>query len=200
MGKGESTSCKQAINKWAKESGKDPSQCKKILLIAQIPSIKKMDNSLNQLVSCEHLGLSTNCIDRISPLPNLKKLKVLSLSRNNIRKIEKLDDLKDNLEQLWLSYNSIDKLDGLKNLNQLKILYLSNNNIKNFDELLKLQECASLSELLLLGNPIYNDLSIEQRRAEVIKRLPKLKKLDNVLISEIERDAAIKGDDVILNK
>ena len=194
--KGDSTSCKDAIKKWASESKEDPSQAKKVLLICQIPSIKKMDNSLNSLISCEHLGLSTNCIDRIGALPNLKKLKILSLGRNNIRRFEKLDDLKDTLEQLWISYNSIDKLDGLKNLKQLKVLFMSNNHIKNFDELLKLQECDLLEELLLLGNPIYDDLDVTSRRAEVIRRLPKLKKLDNVLISELERDAAIKGEDL----
>ncbi len=52
-----------------------------------------------------HLALSTNGIDRIAGLAGLKKLKILSLGRNIIRKIEKLDDVADSLEQLWISYN-----------------------------------------------------------------------------------------------
>jgi Leucine-rich repeat (LRR) protein len=79
-------------------------------------------------------------IDKIAPLPSLRKLKILSLGRNNIRKIEKLDDLAGSLEQLWLSYNQIDKLEGLSALRNLQVLYLSNNKIKSFDELLRLKD------------------------------------------------------------
>lgn len=60
-------------------------------------------------VSCvpitRHLALSTNAIDRIAGLAGLKKLKILSLGRNIIRRIDKLDDVADSLEQLWISYN-----------------------------------------------------------------------------------------------
>jgi len=79
-------------------------------------------------------------IDKIAPLPSLRKLKILSLGRNNIRKIEKLEDLAGSLEQLWLSYNQIDKLDGLTALRNLQVLYLSNNKLKSFDELLRLKD------------------------------------------------------------
>jgi len=89
-------------------------------------------------VSCRHLSLSTNAIERINPLPGLKNLRILSLGRNNIKKIEKLEDLAGTLEELWLSYNKIEKLDGLTGMNKLRVLFLSNNKIKNFDELVKL--------------------------------------------------------------
>jgi hypothetical protein len=64
----------------------------------------------------------------------------LSLGRNNLRKIEKLEDLAGSLEQLWLSYNGVEKLDGLSALRHLTVLFISNNKIKNFDELLKLKD------------------------------------------------------------
>jgi hypothetical protein len=57
----------------------------------------------------------------------------------------------------------------------------------------KLANCAALKELLLLGNPMYDDLSPKEARAEVIKRLPKLHKLDGVLITETERQEALYG-------
>lgn len=60
------------------------------------------------------LSLSTNQIDRMFPLTGMRKLKILSLGRNLIKKIEKLDDVADTLEELWLSYNQIVSLDGLQ--------------------------------------------------------------------------------------
>ncbi len=68
-------------------------------------------------------------------LAGLKNLKILSLARNQISKIQKLDDVSGTLEELWISYNMIEKLDGLKNLKKLKKLYIGNNRIKRFDEL-----------------------------------------------------------------
>jgi dynein light chain 1, axonemal len=186
------TTCKEAIAEWSKKNPDvDISEAKKVSLICQLPSIKKMDYKLNDLVSCEHLSLSTNQIDRIMPLPGLKNLKILSLGRNNIKRIEKLDDVADTLEQLWLSYNFIEKLDGLNVLRNLRVLYVSNNNIKNWDELEKLRELPKLEELLLVGNPIYEDMKKADRRRMVIQRVPKLKKLDAVVISELDREVNI---------
>lgn len=64
----------------------------KVLLIGMLPPIVKMDKDIAQLKECVHLGLSTNAIEKIGPgLKQLKKLKILSLGRNSIRKIEQLD-------------------------------------------------------------------------------------------------------------
>lgn len=188
------TTCKAAIQNWQAKTGEDPATAERVVLICQMPPMKKMDNKLNDLSACTHLALSTNCIDRIQPLPGLKNLKILSLGRNQIRKFEKLDDVAGTLEQLWISYNSIDKLDGLANMRELKTLYMSNNLIKTFDELYKLKDCPKLEELLLLGNPIYEELSAAERRSQVIKRLPNLKKLDAVLVSEMERESALNDE------
>ena len=46
-------------------------------------------------------------------LPNLRNLEILSLSRNNIKKIQGLDEIGQSLKELWLSYNSIERLDNL---------------------------------------------------------------------------------------
>ena len=76
--------------------------------------ISKLDNSLNTLKNCKKLSLSTNCIDRLNvPLAGMSSLKILSLGRNNIKKIEKLEDVAETLEELWISYNQITTLDGL---------------------------------------------------------------------------------------
>ena len=177
-----------------KNNNEDPTLAKKVSLICQLPSIKKMEPTLNVLTACEQLSLSTNSIDRITPLPGLKALKILSLGRNLIKKIEKLEDNASTLEELWLSYNQIDKLEGLAGMKRLRVLYLSNNAIKSFDELIKLRELPALEDILLLGNPCYEGLTKEQRRVEVVKRLPKIKKLDGTLVTDTEREAAVAAE------
>ena len=64
-----------------------------------------MDDSLNSLVDCQRLSLASNQIERIISLPKLKNLKVLSLGRNNIKRLQGLDEIGKNLEELWISYN-----------------------------------------------------------------------------------------------
>ena len=67
-------------------------------------------------------------------LPKLKNLKILSLARNNIKRIMALEDVGSTLEELWLSYNQIEKLDGLQPCIKLHTLFISNNKIKSWDE------------------------------------------------------------------
>ena len=57
-----------------------------------------------------HLALSTNAIEKISSLSGMDNLKILSLGRNLIKKIENLDAVAETLEELWLSYNLISSL------------------------------------------------------------------------------------------
>merc|ERR1712154_463141 len=177
-----------------KKTGEDPATAKVVKIYCQIPSIDKMDSvTLGQLVECEQLALSTNQIDKIAPLPGCKNLKILSLSRNKIKKIEKLDDISDTLEELWLSYNLIEKLSGLENLTKLRVLYMSNNQIKSFDELERIAHISSLKDVLFLGNPIYQQAADEDAyRREVIKRLPLLTnwKLDGRMVTKDEVNAA----------
>lgn len=53
-----------------------------------------------------------------------RSLEILSLGRNNIKKIEGLDGVADTLKELWISYNNIEKLAGVEKLKALEILYL----------------------------------------------------------------------------
>lgn len=194
--KNKGKTCKEAIKFWHEQDKENniPETSEHVSLICQLPSLKKMDNKLNELVSCTHLSLSTNAIERLAPLTHLKKLKILSVGRNNIKKVEKLDDLGGHLEELWISYNLIEKLDGFANLHNLKVLFMSNNSLANFDELLKLRDLPLLEHILLLGNPFYEELSDAEQRIQVIKRLPNIKKLDGVMITSAERTAAKNAD------
>ena len=133
-----STSCREAIKQWEAKTGQVAAEAKEVSLICQIPFIEKMDDSLNQLENCEKLSLSTNQIDRMINLPKCKALKILSLGRNNIKRLGGLDEIGNTLEQLWVSYNQIEKLEGLTPCIKLHTFYASNNRIKSWDEVAKL--------------------------------------------------------------
>ena len=62
-------------------------ETKEIKLSCQIPAIDKMDDALNSLESVENLSLASNEIERIISLNKLRRIKILSLGRNNIKKL-----------------------------------------------------------------------------------------------------------------
>lgn len=89
----------------------------------------------------------------------------------------------DTLEELWISYNLIEKLKGINVLRKLRVLHISNNQIKEWGEFQRLQDMPCLEDLLFMGNPIHENFVDEiSYRAEVVKRLPGLKKLDGELV------------------
>eukprot|EP00937_MAST-01D_sp_MAST-1D-sp2_P004420 g4420.t1 len=189
------TTCSVAIKEWEKkEEGRVAEDATEVMLYCQIPPIQKMDNSLNTLKNCERLSLSTNSIDRLIPLAGMKKLRILSLGRNQIKKIEKLDDLADSLQELWISYNAISTMDGLAGLGSLEVLYMSNNNIKDFAELEKISGLSLLRDVLFVGNPMYEGLDHAECRINVLKHLPMVQKIDGDMVKPAEREAAAAAE------
>jgi len=185
------TTCAQALKDWEAKTGLHASEAVDVKLYGQVPPISKLDNALNSLVLCQHLSLSTNCIDRLIPLNGMKALRVLSVGRNMIKKIEKLDEVAETLQELWMSYNQVSSLDGLQGLSNLTTLYISNNNIKSWSELDKIAGLANLKDVLLVGNPIYDSFSSkEEQRIEVLRHLPNLAKIDGDMVKPAERDRA----------
>jgi len=186
------TTIAAALKNWeAKNEGQVATEAVRLDLYCQTPPIAKLDASLNSCVECERLALSTNCIDRMIALPGMAKLKILSLGRNNIKKIEHVEGNAATLEELWLSYNQITSLDGVSGCTNLTTLYLSNNNIKNWAELDKLADMPNLRDVLLIGNPIYDEFTKELARVEVLKHLPNLVKLDGDMVKPSEREMAL---------
>ncbi|GFH11586.1 uncharacterized protein HaLaN_07107 [Haematococcus lacustris] len=149
---------------------------------------------VSSLLVCRHLALSTNSIEKISSLSGMESLKILSLGRNLIKKIENLDAIADTLEELWISYNVIQSLSGIEKLQNLKVLLMSNNKIASWAEVDRLAGISSLEDLLLVGNPLYNDYkdnnALSDYRVEVIKRLPNIRKLDGIPVDVDEREQA----------
>ncbi|ORY50422.1 outer arm dynein light chain 1 [Rhizoclosmatium globosum] len=209
MSKG--TSIKDAIKIWEeKNPGQNSAEAPIVKMLAQQPFIVKMDASLATLAKCEQLGLSTNMIEKISNLQGLSCLKILSLGRNYIKKIEGLDAVADTLEELWISYNLIERMNGIECCKKLKVLYASNNKIKAWDGVTSLvshnlsyiskelnlfqQALPNLVEMLLTGNPLEEKGQADGNWvSEVSKKFPGLKKLDGKPI--IREDAIEEGGD-----
>ena len=174
------TSCKDAIKMWEQAEGKVAAESEDVRLCPislQAPVIQKMDASLSSLKKCKHLRLSTNSIDKITGLNGMECLTILSLGRNQIRKIEGLEAVQDTLEQLWVSYNQIGSLAGIEKLHNLQVLYISNNKIDKWAEVERLKELPKLRDLLMVGNPLYTKHFQEENnwRVELLKRLPNIK-------------------------
>jgi dynein light chain 1 len=74
------------------------------------------------------------------------------------------------------------------------VLFASNNKIASWSEIDRLASLSQLEDLLLVGNPIYNDYkdnnALSEYRIEVIKRLPNLRKLDGIPVDVDEREQA----------
>uniref|UniRef100_A0A7S1AAG3 Dynein axonemal light chain 1 n=1 Tax=Noctiluca scintillans TaxID=2966 RepID=A0A7S1AAG3_NOCSC len=181
------TTCQKAIQLWSeKNDGAAPEEATVVKLLCLSPPIEKMDPALNLLVNVRHLSLSTNCIDKMISLPALKNLEILSLGRNVIKKIAGLEEVGATLRELWISYNSISTLDGLNPCLKLQTLFISNNKIKDWNELVKLQQLPELSNILLVGNPIYEGLTKRQARPRVVEQLPDIKSVDGEMITGTE--------------
>ncbi|BFZ10966.1 hypothetical protein BsWGS_14005 [Bradybaena similaris] len=182
MSKG--TSIKDALKQFEDETGQKAKDAKIVKLIAKLPFIDKMDATLSQLESCEHLSLGTNKIEKIANLNGLRNLKVLALSRNALKTLQGVEVLGDTLQELWVSYNMIDKFKGITGMKKLKVLYMAHNRVSEMAEVGKLSTIASLEDLLLVGNPI------EEAKSEegvwfpsVKKQLKQLKKLDGTVLA-----------------
>ncbi|KAJ3235569.1 Dynein light chain 1, axonemal [Chytriomyces hyalinus] len=178
MSKG--TTIKDAIKIWEEKNPGQPSaEATIVKLITQQPFIVKMDASLATLVKVEQLALSTNQIEKISNLNGLNNLRILSLGRNMIKKIEGLDAVADTLEELWISYNQIERLNGIECCKKLKVLYASNNKIKAWEGVTSLQALSGLEDLLLVGNPLEEKCTADGNWiSEISKKFPGLRKLD----------------------
>jgi len=192
------TNLKNALANLQKKTGEDPRTAKIVRVFCQTPPIVRLDtNSLSMLKECEHFSASTNQIERMVSFGGLPKLRILSLGRNNIKKLVNLEEVSETLEELWLSYNQIDKLSGIEACGKLKVLYMSNNKISSYDELERLDGLNNLEDVLFLGNPIHTSAdSAESYRLSVVKRLKHLKncKLDGVMVTLAEKERSAEEE------
>ncbi|ORZ32081.1 hypothetical protein BCR44DRAFT_1416695 [Catenaria anguillulae PL171] len=181
MSKGITT--KDALKAWEEKNARPAAEEKVVKLLMWQPLISKMDASLSTLTKCEHLGLSTNMIEKISNLQGLSCLRKLSLGRNYIKKIEGLDAVADTLEELWISYNQIERLNGVEICKKLKVLYASNNKIKAWEGVNVVKDLPLLEDVLLSGNPLEEKHTAEGNWRDLCsKTFPQIKRLDGQIV------------------
>lgn len=187
------TTCRDAIKIFEESEVRNPDKVKaeeatQVKLYFMKPPITKLDPAaLSVLKECQHLALSSNSIDKMANFGALENLEILSMGRNNIKKLEMLDSVGDHLEQLWMSYNSISSLNGLDKCKNLKVLYIGNNKINDIKEVHKLASMQSLEELVLYGNPLHASIIQDgdlQWPITILKILPNIKKLDGISVIE----------------
>merc|ERR1711871_1313032 len=190
QGRGSMTSCRDAIKFFEasterNKKGEKADEAKYVKLYGMYPPISKIDPAaLSTLKACEQLGLSSNSIDKIGNLAGMENLKILSLGRNLIKKLDNMDGLGNKLEQLWMSYNALSSLAGVEKLKCLKVLYVGNNKIGDMKEIQRLTEVPDLEELVVYGNPLHWNMVAKDGElayaAAIMEILPNLKKLDGV--------------------
>ncbi|KAJ3373275.1 Dynein light chain 1, axonemal [Allomyces arbusculus] len=181
MAKGLTT--KEALKTWEEKYQKVAAEEKVVKMLMWQPFITKMDASLSTLTKCEQLSLSTNQIEKITNLQGLQCLRVLSLGRNNIKKIEGLDAVADTLEELWISYNQLERLNGVECCKKLKVLYASNNKIKAWEGIGTLKDLPALEDILLSNNPLEEKHTAEGNWRDLCsKAVPQIKRLDGQIV------------------
>ncbi|XP_054280295.1 uncharacterized protein LOC128998264 isoform X2 [Macrosteles quadrilineatus] len=92
-----------------------------------------------------------------------------------------------NVEVLSLSVNKIRNLSDFQHCKKLKHLFVRKNDIRELNQVCYLRELPDLSTLWLAENPC---ASSPGYRLAVIKALPRLEKLDDVVVSVEERTEA----------
>ena len=85
----------------------------KVFFFSFLTFLKKFLKGLDKFLELKEINLSSNNIERIESLENLRHLKILDLSCNKIRVINGLGNLFE-LEKLNLSHNKIINIQNLK--------------------------------------------------------------------------------------
>jgi len=124
---------------------------------------------------------------RISDLSMVKKLNCWGADLTDVSLIGTMP----NVEVLALSVNQIKTLADFQNCVRLQELYVRKNNIHDLRDVCYLKNLPNLHNLWLADNPC---AEVEGYRHAVLRALPNLKKLDDVVISPEEiRDATRLG-------
>ena len=184
------TSFSKAVQMLEEETKQPAAEIEHVKLNFTNPPIDKIDPAvLSTLVSCKHLSLSTNAIEKMVPISGMRNLEILSLGRNMIKKIYGLEEVGANLKELWISYNLIEKLDGIApHCTALNVIYCAHNKIKDWGEIDKIKELPALTNVVFLGNDIYEKMANkEEGRMNVLRKINKLTMIDNILVTEADK-------------
>lgn len=132
---------------------------------------------MSKKLTPEYIRLRTKC-------EKLEGIKNLNLWGCDLEDISIIRDL-PNLEVVSLSINKIKTLKDFANLRYLRELYIRKNMVSELDDVNYLKKCNNLRTLWLNENPLAES---KNYRAFVIKTLPQIVKLDDIPITNEERN------------
>lgn len=123
------------------------------------------------------------------------RLKVIYLHKNNIKKIQNIENL-SNLTHLYLQWNKIKKIENLGNLKNLKKLYLGNNEISRLENVENLKE---LEELHLERQNLNDDIHFEFdfKSLESIGKTVKILNISKLNLTSLESLKPLKRLEIL---
>ncbi|EAR95082.1 hypothetical protein TTHERM_00641090 (macronuclear) [Tetrahymena thermophila SB210] len=127
------------------------------------------------------LDLSKNQIKVIQNLNELKHLQILNLADNQIEQIDGLQDLAL-LQEINLRHNLITQVKNLKNLKYLEVLDLSFNRLNDIKDLQELKHNKNLKELNVQGNA--NITQFYDYKDQIKKMIPQIQKIDGQFVNQ----------------
>ena len=159
------------------------------------PPITTMTDRLQQLTSCKKLYLSTNNISDIGPLP--QRIEILSIGRNSLTSLKKIDRAASTLTELWASYNNIKDITPLAQCKKLRVVYLGYNKLSVTTSVDPLAQLPALEDLLLLGNECVAKIQDKTKnyRMEMVRKCKKLTILDGKAVDPSDRGETVGGDE-----
>ena len=131
----------------------------------------------------EHMVLTKT---RANALSDITQINIWGFNLKDVSIFEKME----NVEIVALSINHISSLQPFSKWKKLKQLLLRHNEINDFNQLDYLMNLPNLTNLSLIENPIAEDSNY---RLKVIKKLPQLKTLDSIEISDNDRSIKLNS-------
>ncbi|XP_034286388.1 tubulin-specific chaperone cofactor E-like protein [Pantherophis guttatus] len=170
---------------------------RKLVLNNSKASWETVHTILQELPDLEELFLCLNDYNTVSCSPACcNSLKLLHITDNNLKdwtEIRKLGIMFPSLDTLVLANNSLstieDSDDSLARLfPNLRSISLHKSGLHSWEDVDKLNSFPKLEEVRLLGIPLLQSYTNEERRKLVIARLPSITKLNGSVIMEGERE------------
>ncbi|KAH9099205.1 hypothetical protein LEN26_016246 [Aphanomyces euteiches] len=158
--------------------------------------LKDVDLSNNQLTSLQNcdvgqsilsLKLNGNQLTSLDGISKFSSLIYLELARNEISQLAASGPF-STIQQLVLSENKLTALAGLELFPNVVTLAVDLNQITTFESVATLTQLQALAEVDLTGNGI---TELENYRFEMLSMLPRIKKLDGIVVTDEERLKAI---------
>ncbi|XP_055404379.1 tubulin-specific chaperone cofactor E-like protein isoform X2 [Bubalus kerabau] len=170
---------------------------RKLVLNNSKASWETVHTILQELPDLEELFLCLNDYETVScPSICCHSLKLLHITDNNLQdwtEIRKLGVMFPSLDTLVLANNHLNAIeepdDSLARLfPNLRSISLHKSGLQSWEDIDKLNSFPKLEEVRLLGIPLLQPYTTEERRKLVIARLPSVSKLNGSVVTDGERE------------